>query len=159
VARCFGVAASTLRYYEKLGLLAPAVKQAGRRWYSATEIRRLATILFWQRCSMMSLAGVAEILDRSAPGGLWQETVTDHLASLREQIERLQRVEAFVAGSLRCQHHECLDDCPDYESLIWDELALSLPEADIAGIRPRHSVAEHPVAEHLAARNSAELPV
>lgn len=142
VARGFGVSSATLRYYESRGLLTPTAKRGGRRWYGPREIRRLANILFWQRSGMMSLDEVAEILDRSSPGGRWQETVTHHLESLRERIEQLQRVESFVAQSLECQHHECLDECPDYGELVWDALELTPPGrgARIAEIRRVGSV-------------------
>lgn len=124
LARQFGLNSSTLRYYEKRGLLEPASRHGGRRWYGPREVRRLAIILFWQRGAMMSLDEIAEILDQSAPGGQWQSIVSRHLADLREQIERLQRVEAYVSQALECEHHECLDECPDYEQLIWDTLNL-----------------------------------
>jgi DNA-binding transcriptional MerR regulator len=137
VAKRFGINASTLRYYETIGLLTPASRHGGRRWYGPVEIRRLAQVLFWQRSGLMSLDEVAEILDRSNPGGLWQEIVTQHLHDLRERIQQMQRVESFVSQSLQCQHHECLDECPDYEELVWDALELAPPGAgaDIAAIR------------------------
>jgi DNA-binding transcriptional MerR regulator len=137
VARRFGINASTLRYYEAIGLLAPSTHQGGRRWYGPAEIRRLAQILFWQRGGLMSLEEVAAILDRSIPGGQWQEIVSEHLRDLRARIEQLQRVESFIAQSLECRHHECLAECPDYAELVWDELELSPPGpgADIAAIR------------------------
>lgn len=133
VARQFGLNSSTLRYYEERGLLEPASRHGGRRWYGPGEVRRLAIILFWQRGAMMSLDEIAEILDRSAPGGQWQSTVSRHLADLRAQIERLQRVEAYVSQALDCEHHECLDECPDYEQLVWDTINLMPPGGNADG--------------------------
>lgn len=137
VARRFGLKASTLRYYERRGLIEPASRHGGRRWYGPREIRRLAIILFWQRSNLMSLDAVAMIIDRSSTGGLWQEVVTEHLSDLRARIEAMQRVESFVAQSLDCKHHECLDECPDYEELIWETLEAALPStgADVAAIK------------------------
>lgn len=137
VAKRFGINASTLRYYEAIGLLIPTAHRGGRRWYGPAEVRRLAQILFWQRSGLMSLDEVAGILDRSAPGGQWQEIVTQHLRDLRGRIEQLQRVESFISQALECRHHECLAECPDYAELVWDELELSPPGegADIAAIR------------------------
>ena len=135
VARQFGLNSSALRYYEERGLLEPASRHGGRRWYGPHEIRRLAIILFWQRGAMMSLDEVAEILDQSAPGGQWQSTVNQHLADLRAQIERLQRVEAYVSQALECEHHECLDECPDYEHLVWDTVGA------LTGVQPQSVIA------------------
>ncbi|WP_326836341.1 MerR family transcriptional regulator [Amycolatopsis rhabdoformis] len=137
VCRQFGIKASTLRYYEQRGLLAPRSRRGGRRWYGPQEVRRLAIILFWQRSGLMSLDVIEEILERSTPGGQWRDTVAHHVHDLHERIERMRRVEAFVTQSLECAHHECLDECPDYEELVWDALELVPPGegADIAAIR------------------------
>ena len=123
VARQFGVRASTLRYYESRGLITPASKHAGRRWYGPGEVRRIAIILFWQRSGLFSLDAIAEILDRSQPGGQWRETVRKHVEELQRRIEQLRRAEAFVSQSLECTQHDCLDECPDYEALIWQSVA------------------------------------
>lgn len=124
VSRRFGLKASTLRYYEKRGLLEPTAKQGGRRWYGQREIRRIAIIIFWQRSGLMSLDVIGEILDGSSTGRLWQEVVARHIEDLRKRIEQMQHVEAFVSQSLGCPHHESLDECPDYEELIWHALEM-----------------------------------
>ncbi|MFI6956550.1 MerR family transcriptional regulator [Nocardia sp. NPDC050408] len=131
VARQFGVRASTLRYYESRGLIAPASQHGGRRWYGPSEVRRLAIILFWQRSGLFSLDAIGEILDRSQPGGQWRETVRTHVKELQQRIEHLRRAEAFVSQSLECAHHECLDDCPDYEALIWQSVGRPQASEDI----------------------------
>jgi MerR family transcriptional regulator, copper efflux regulator len=119
VCRRFGIRASALRYYESRGLIEPRSRHGGRRWYGPREVRRLAIILFWQRSGLMSLDDIHEILDRSGHGGRWRDTVAQHLRDLQERIERMQQVQEFVTRSLDCAHHECLDECPDYEELIW----------------------------------------
>src|ERR1700733_6174997 len=62
VARRLGLRASAIRYYEERGLVRPASRQAGRRWYGPDEIRRLAIILYWQRYGLMSLEEIGDIL-------------------------------------------------------------------------------------------------
>lgn len=138
VARQFGLKSSTLRYYEERGLLEPASRHGGRRWYGPREVRQLSIILFWQRGALMSLDQIAEILDRSAPGGQWRDTVARHLADMRAQIDKLLSIEAHVSQALECEHHECLDECPDYEQLIWDTLKITPPAgaATQRGLRP-----------------------
>jgi DNA-binding transcriptional MerR regulator len=41
-----GVAASALRYYEKLGLLEPAERRSGRRYYRRSAVETAGSILF-----------------------------------------------------------------------------------------------------------------
>jgi DNA-binding transcriptional MerR regulator len=122
VARRFGMRASTLRYYEERGLVEPASRHGGRRWYGPREIRRVAIIQFWQRSGLMSLDTIHDLLDGSPSGRHWQEIVQEHIDALRAQVEQLQRVQSFISQSLECTFHDCLDDCPDYEAVVWEEL-------------------------------------
>ena len=122
VARRFGVRASTLRYYEERGLLEPASRHSGRRWYGPVELRRLAVIRFWQHAGLMSLDVIRELLDGSPSQQQWQQVVQDHIDGLQQQVEQLQRVQAYISQSLSCEYHDCLDDCPDYEALIWQDV-------------------------------------
>jgi MerR family copper efflux transcriptional regulator len=62
VARSLGLRASAIRYYEQRGLLSPASRQAGRRWYGPAGIRRLAIIRHWQEAGRMSRDEIADIL-------------------------------------------------------------------------------------------------
>ena len=71
VARRLGLRASAIRYYEERGLLTPASRHAGRRWYGPTEIRRLAIIQYWQRYGLMSLDEIGDILAGPAAGRRW----------------------------------------------------------------------------------------
>lgn len=124
ISQRFGLKSSTLRYYEKRGLLEPTAVQGGRRWYGPPEIRRIAVIMFWQRSGLMSLNVIGELLDGSSTGRLWQETVARHIEDLHQRIEQLQQIEAFISQSLACPHHESMDECPDYEELIWHAVEM-----------------------------------
>src|SRR5262247_2117566 len=48
LARRTGVASSALRYYERVGLLAPAARAGGRRHYGAVSAERVALIQLCQ---------------------------------------------------------------------------------------------------------------
>jgi MerR family transcriptional regulator, copper efflux regulator len=129
VARRFGVKSSTLRYYEERGLIEPASRHAGRRWYGQRELRRLAVIRFWQRNGLMSLDVIRELLDGSAQLR-WQEIVQRHIDDIQAQVEQLQRVQAHISQSLDCQYHDDINDCPDYERMIWQDIDNQQPVAD-----------------------------
>ncbi|MFI6350214.1 MerR family transcriptional regulator [Streptomyces sp. NPDC050560] len=122
VARRFGMRASTLRYYEERDLVVPVSLHSGRRWYGPEEIRRLAVIRFWQRQGLMSLEAIRELLDGSSSHTQWQEIVQRHIRALQQQVEQLQQVQSYIAQSLACEYHDRLDDCPNYEALIWGDL-------------------------------------
>jgi MerR family copper efflux transcriptional regulator len=127
VARRLGLRASAIRYYEERGLVTPAARHAGRRWYGAAEIRRLAIIGYWQSSGLMSLEQIADILAGPEATRGWTQVVEDHIETLREQIARMQAARAFLEHTLVYHRDSSPDGCPHYEALIWERPAHSHP--------------------------------
>lgn len=119
VARRFGLAASALRYYERRGLLEPASRHAGRRWYGRTGLRRLAIIAFWQQSALMSLDQIIALLDGPPRAGQWKQIVSERRQALDEQIEQMTVTRDFLELMLTCPREHSLDDCPYFEQAIW----------------------------------------
>jgi MerR family transcriptional regulator, copper efflux regulator len=122
VARRLGLRASAIRYYEDRGLVAPASRRAGRRWYGPTEIRRLAIIGYWQAHGLMSLEEIKDILDGPADGRRWSQVVTDRIASLRAQIERMEATREYLEHVLTHHPDSAPDGCDHFESLLFEVL-------------------------------------
>jgi MerR family transcriptional regulator, copper efflux regulator len=118
VARRFGIRASTIRYYEERGLLHPASRHSGRRWYGPGELRRLAIIRYWQESGLMRLDDIGEILAGPEGTRRWGELIDDHLRTLRSKIERMQAAQDFLEH-VASHHDSAPDGCPHYEALIW----------------------------------------
>jgi len=119
VARQLGLRASAIRYYEERGLVEPASRHSGRRWYGPDEIRRLAIIQFWQQSAMMSLDEIGDILAGSVATRAWSQIVEDRIEALRVQIERMERARAFLEH-VRSKHGDSPDGCPHFEAHIWE---------------------------------------
>jgi MerR family transcriptional regulator, copper efflux regulator len=119
VARRLGLRASAIRYYEERGLLTPASRHAGRRWYGPTEIRRLAIIQYWQRYGLMSLDEIREILAGPAAGRRWGQIVTDRIDSLRAQIERMEATRAYLEHVLSHHPDDAPDGCGHFETVLF----------------------------------------
>jgi MerR family transcriptional regulator, copper efflux regulator len=119
VARRFGLAASALRYYERRGLLQPASRHAGRRWYGRAELRRLAIIAFWQQSALMSLDQIIALLERPSAAGQWKQIVSERRRALNEQIEQMTVTRDFLELMLTCPREHSFDDCPYFEQAIW----------------------------------------
>jgi MerR family copper efflux transcriptional regulator len=117
VARAIGLRASAIRYYEQRGLVAPAAQHAGRRWYHHSDIRRLATISYWQRSALMSLNEIGQILSGPTADERWPHVVTARIDALREQEQRLAQAREYLEHVL--SHHRATPDgCPHFEALI-----------------------------------------
>jgi len=92
VARMAGVSVRTLRHYDSIGLLRPALFGTnGYRLYGRNELLRLQQILIHRELGI-PLERIGDILD--APG-------FDRLAALREQRERIAAEAERLAGMLR----------------------------------------------------------
>jgi MerR family copper efflux transcriptional regulator len=121
VARRLGLRASAIRYYEERGLVTPASRHAGRRWYSPADIRRLAIIRFWQQSALMSLEEIGEILEGTATTRNWSQIVQGRIAELGTQIERMETARAFLEHEAS-KHDTSPDGCPHFEAHIWDQV-------------------------------------
>jgi MerR family transcriptional regulator, copper efflux regulator len=131
VARRFGLAASALRYYERRGLLQPASRHAGRRWYGRAELRRLAVIAFWQQSALMSLDQITALLDGPSAAGPWKQIVNERRQALDKQIEQMTVTRDFLELMLTCPRDHSLDDCPYFEQAIWQSHEQRLAAAEI----------------------------
>lgn len=123
VAEQLGVATSTLRWWEKQGLISPRDRRVGRRYYNHAEVRRLATIQFLQETGLMSLADIAALLAERNDNQDWQEVVHARIDSISIQIEQLTAAKAYLEHALRCHRDNFATECPHLRNDIDARLA------------------------------------
>lgn len=104
VAERTGLSAPTIRYYESIGLLAPAPRSAtGYRRYSETTVEELRFIRKAQSLGF-SLEEIGEILTLSRAGDTPCSHVLDlsrrHLSAVEERIQQLARFRDQLAAEL-----------------------------------------------------------
>ncbi len=115
VARRAGVATSTIRYYEKIGLLPPSPRANGRRLYQPDIVSTLQIIRLAQQmgCSIAEiqtlLHGFPEV---TPPSKRWQSLAGKKLAELDSIIARAQTMKALMERTLDCQC-AALTDCAE----------------------------------------------
>ena len=133
VAALTGRRASSIRYYEQIGLLPPAARVSGRRVYGPDTVRTLAVIETGQRAGL-SLDEIRALL-AAAPGDqaaveCLREVAERKLPEITALIERSQIVRGWLECAVRC---ECpsLDDCA-----LFDDPALLPGRAEAARPRP-----------------------
>ncbi|HEX4087940.1 MAG TPA: MerR family transcriptional regulator [Trebonia sp.] len=119
MARRLGLRASAIRYYEERGLVRPSARRAGRRWYSADDIRRLAIIGYRQRAGQMSLDEIGEILAGPAATRGWAQIVQDRIEALRRQAEQANAAREQLEHVLSHHRDSPPDGCHHYESRIF----------------------------------------
>lgn len=122
VARRAGVASSSIRYYESIGLLPEADRESGQRRYDEDVVRRLEMIAVAQRAGF-SLREIKELMSVADEG----EGIADAMQPLAER--KLTQVNAMLEqGQLMKQWLELASDCdcssPDECSLFDEETGV-----------------------------------
>ena len=123
MARRAGVATSTIRYYERRGLLAADARQSGQRRYRTETLRRLVFIGMMQDTGL-ALDEVREVLD-AATAAEWKLVAGQRLAMLDEQIGQLRRSRMMLAAALLCRFDHPATDCTAMGAEIDRRLAAS----------------------------------
>lgn len=109
MARRAHVPASTIRYYERRGLLNADARQSGQRRYATGTLRRLVFIGMMQDAGL-TLDEVAGILN-AATAAEWKPIAGQRLTALDEQIAQLQRARALLGAALWCRFDHPATDC------------------------------------------------
>lgn len=111
LARAAEVPTSTVRYYEREGILRPAGRSASNyRLYSAQDVERLRFIRAAQATGF-TLKDVTELL-RPAPCGKVQGLIEHRLESVAERMRHLRHVQRVLRRSLdECHRHERSGRC------------------------------------------------
>jgi MerR family redox-sensitive transcriptional activator SoxR len=109
VAHRAHVATSTIRYYERRGLLSADARQSGQRRYRIETLRRLVFIGMMQDIGL-TLDEVHGVLN-AATAADWKSIAGQRLAALDEQIAQLQHARGLLAGALWCRFDHPATDC------------------------------------------------
>lgn len=125
VARQSGCTVPTIRYYEEIGLLAPATRSdAGHRTYDEHAVHRLT---FIRRCrdfgfsidQVRELVGLADEPQR--PCSEVRDIASSHLSEVRKKLAELQALEASLSAFVISCNTACVGgatvDCTILEDL------------------------------------------
>jgi DNA-binding transcriptional MerR regulator len=109
-----GVPATTLRYYDELGLVRPEARAAGRRRYAASAVKDVGVVLFFREIGF-SLAEIGRFTAGHRPGQ--QEIIDQKLTELAEQQRRIEVARTALEHGRRCPADEPMK-CPRFWSII-----------------------------------------
>ena len=122
VADQLGIPASTIRYYEKVGLIEPPERISGRRQFNKRAIHTLRFIKFAQVAGF-TLAEMQSLLelyaDDPSPAGMWNAIAAEKRTTIRQQIKSLRQMDRILTELLKCQ-------CPTLSECV--DRALSEPQ-------------------------------
>ncbi|OJZ74793.1 MerR family transcriptional regulator [Mycobacterium paraffinicum] len=102
VARQAGVAATTLRYYEQIGLVPPPRRVGGQRRYDDSVLARLEVIRLCKSAGF-ALEEIQLLFADDAPGRPASRALAESkLAEIDAQMEALARARAVIEWGMRC---------------------------------------------------------
>jgi DNA-binding transcriptional MerR regulator len=100
------VPASTIRYYEKIGVLPAPSRVSGQRRYGSGAVERLAVLRLARECGFR-LDEMRELLHGFRQGvaasARWRKLATRKREEIDLQIERLASMRSLVDRVLSCQ--------------------------------------------------------
>ena len=104
VARRTGLLPSAVRYYERLGLLPPPLRDSGRRRYDDGVFVRLKLIAFARECGF-SLREIRQLFAGKPYSASLRGLASRKLVEMRDTIARLEAMRGLLQTALRC---DCL---------------------------------------------------
>ncbi len=122
MSRKTGVNIETIRYYERIGILPKPDRTAGgNRQYNEDQLKRLHFIRRSRGLgfSLDEIRGLFEMVDRKDfTCGEVHDLTVDHLASVRNKISNLKKLEnALSAMVSECSRGD-VPDCPILDTLF-----------------------------------------
>ncbi|OBG27178.1 MerR family transcriptional regulator [Mycobacterium alsense] len=102
VAREAGIAATTLRYYERIGLVPAPARLGGQRRYDDSVLARLEVIRLCKSAGF-TLEEIQLLFADDAPGRPASRRLAEaKLAEIDAQMESLARARAVIEWGMRC---------------------------------------------------------
>lgn len=116
VSKESGLAPSTLRYYEKIGLIRSIGRNGLRRQYSPNILNKL-NIISLGRAAGLSLEEIASMFDVDDELAINRKLLTQKVEEIDEQIKRLAIVRDNLNHVANCPQPSHLE-CPSFQKLM-----------------------------------------
>ncbi|MDC5856410.1 helix-turn-helix domain-containing protein [Vibrio europaeus] len=116
VSKESGLAPSTLRYYEKIGLIRSIGRNGLRRQYSPNVLNKL-NIISLGRAAGLSLEEIASMFDVDDELAINRNLLNQKVEEIDEQIKRLAIVRDNLNHVANCPQPSHLE-CPSFQKLM-----------------------------------------
>jgi MerR family redox-sensitive transcriptional activator SoxR len=114
LGRKIGLRASAIRYYEQIGILAPARRVSGQRRYDETVLYRLAVVRRAQDAGF-TLDEIRQLFFGFSPStpvsARWRKIAHQKMAELDARIEQIQSMRTLLKKMQLCCKCETVERC------------------------------------------------
>ena len=117
LARRAGRRASSIRYYERIGLLPEPIRISGQRRYHEDCLRALVLIDVGKRAGL-SLDQIKAILAGPDAASALRHAAAERLPELIAEINRATTAKQWLELASVCDCHD-LEECPLFDGRVW----------------------------------------
>ncbi|MFE7131830.1 MerR family transcriptional regulator [Streptomyces sp. NPDC057638] len=128
-AALFGLAPSTVRWWERRGVLDPPAREGGRRVYGEADLRRLGLAYLCCVVGRMPLDQAAVVTSGRASLDTWRDAIGAQMGVLERRVGELEAALAYLRHLRRCEDDDIVRCCPVLES----ELSARTPRGRVPG--------------------------
>lgn len=118
-AALYGLAPSTLRWWESQHVLPEPPRVNGRRTYTESELRRIGLAYLCCVVGTMPLDQAA-VVTAGGRNQHWQRTVKGQAGLIEEKIRQLRSAHAYLLHLLGCPDDDIVGQCPDLDGELID---------------------------------------
>lgn len=111
-AALFGLAPSTVRWWERQGVLDPPAREGGKRRYDATDLRRIGLAYLCHVVGRMPLDQAAVVTSGKVVRSVWQDAIGAQLVQVERQMAELEAARGYLSHALSCTDDDIAGACP-----------------------------------------------
>lgn len=112
-----GVPTSTIRFWERRGLLRPAGRSGGQRRYTEEALTQVGMLRLCQDAGF-TLAEIQELVTKQVTDHYrWRELVEAKMASVNETLAKLNKAHELLTHALECTHED-IRRCPKFRAAV-----------------------------------------
>ncbi len=121
LAKLSNINVSTLRHYERQGLLIPKTRSAsGYRLYSSSQVATLRFIMNAKSVGL-TLKVIKDLIEFAHDKEHIHvvDRMGEHLKEVQQKIAELKKIESAIKDlTENCERHKSFDDCPSIKKLF-----------------------------------------
>jgi MerR family redox-sensitive transcriptional activator SoxR len=138
-----GIPTSTLRFWERKGLIEPDARRGGQRRYADGALTKVALLRLCQDAGW-TLTEISQIVrDQAALSPNWRLMVRAKMDHLEAEIAQLSHAHQMLAHALECPHSD-ITQCPKFREAL--EHRKGIPAA-LDQLKSELPACEHPLGD------------
>lgn len=112
-----GVPTSTIRFWERRGLLRPAGRSGGQRRYTTDALSDVGMLRLCQDAGF-TLSEIQELVTKQATDHYrWRGLVEAKMTAVEDMLRKLNKAHDLLTHALECEHED-ITRCPTFRAAV-----------------------------------------